>query len=137
MMIVDTIKNTLKFFNIKTDINVNAFSEYRKISTRAKGIYIIIQGNTVVYVGKGNIRARQVHHWNKANNIIKPGTQDPDGWKWLREHVDIYPATWTIYHLELYKETEKSAVEGALIHLLQPLANDETFRDRRTELVNS
>jgi hypothetical protein len=136
-MVVDTIKNTLKFFNIDAELEVNGFSNYRQIPAKAKGIYVIIQGETVVYVGKGNIKARQVHHWNKANNIIKPGTQDPDGWKWLREHVEIHPATWTIYHLVLTKETEKSAVEGALIHLLQPLANDETFKDRRNTLINS
>ena len=136
-MVVDTIKNTLKFFNIDAELQVNGFSGYKQIPAKAKGIYVIIQGETVVYVGKGNIKARQVHHWNKANNIIKPGTQDPDGWKWLREHVEIHPATWTIYHLVLTKETEKSAVEGALIHLLQPLANDETFKDRKRALINS
>lgn len=136
-MIVDTIKQTLEFFKINASYKVTAFSSFREIPSTAKGIYIIIQGDLVMYVGKGNIKARQVHHWNKANNIIKPGTQDPDGWKWLRENVEIFPATWTIYHLELHKETEKSAVEGALIHLLQPLANDETFKDRNTTLANS
>jgi hypothetical protein len=34
----------------------------------------------------------------------------------------------------LEKQTERSAVEGALIHLLQPLANDETFKDNNRTL---
>ena len=41
-----------------------------------------------------------------------------------------------IYHPTLYKETEKTAVEGNLIHLLQPLANDETYSDRLLENAN-
>lgn len=136
-MVVDTIKNVLEFFKISTELKISSFNNYKEIPGNAKGIYVIIQGQEVIYVGKGNIKTRQSKHWQKANNLIKPGVQDPDGWKWLRENVEIHPATWTIYYLDLRRETEKSAVEGALIHLLQPLANDETFKDRRTELINS
>jgi hypothetical protein len=47
------------------------------------------------------------------------------------------PREWTIYYTELESETELTALEGALIHLLQPLANNETNRDNSTQILKA
>jgi len=135
-MVRETIVKVLSFLGIAAEVKVTAFGSYTDIPGTAKGIYVIVEGERVIYVGKGNIKSRQVHHWNKAHNNITRNTKDTDGWRWLRENCEITPATWMIYHLTLYKETEKTAVEGNLIHLLQPLANDETYSDRLLENAN-
>jgi len=135
-MVRETIDKVLSFLGIAAEVKVTAFGSYTDIPGTAKGIYVIVEGERVIYVGKGNIKSRQVHHWNKAHNNITRNTKDTDGWRWLRENCEITPATWMIYHLTLYKETEKTAVEGNLIHLLQPLANDETYSDRLLENAN-
>lgn len=135
-MVIDTINEVLNICNCTATVNVTPFGSFSEIPTRAKGVYIIVEGDTVIYVGKGNIKERQRKHWDKAHNNIKPGTQDPDGWKWLRENVEIHPTAWMIYHLSLYKEVEKTAVEALLILRLKPLANDETFKDRRSAHIN-
>lgn len=136
-MVKDTIDKVLSVLSITADVKITAFGSYTDIPGSAKGIYILVEGERVIYVGKGNIKARQVQHWNKAHNNITRNTKDTDGWRWLRENCEITPTTWMIYHMSLRKETEKTAVEGMLIHLLQPLANDETYNDRLVEAANT
>lgn len=133
--VVDTIASLKTFFGIECEVQTQPFAQHRTISTQRRGVYVLTdqQGRTV-YVGKGHVRARQVQHWNKAHNIIRPGTIDPKGWKWLRENYQVEPAEWTVYFVDLQRETELSAMEGGLIHLLQPLANDETFKDQERKL---
>lgn len=136
-MVQETIDKVLDILGITTEVKVTSFGGYTDIPSTAKGIYVIVENEQVIYVGKGNIKARQVHHWNKAHNNITRNTKDTDGWRWLREHCEIAPASWMIYYMSLCKETEKTAVEGMLIHLLQPLANDETYSDRLLESRNN
>jgi hypothetical protein len=127
-MDVDAIvKSVLDFNEIEAEIITKQFRYYKDIHKLLKGIYILMQGEEVVYVGKGNIADRQRKHWKKANGDLK--IKDPEGWHWLNKHVDITPKEWTIKYLILHKQTELSAVEGCLIHKLKPLANNETFID--------
>jgi hypothetical protein len=127
--IIDTVRKISEFYNISCSVEQIEFSNYKDISKSARGVYILTDGKHTVYVGKGKIASRQVTHWVKANNLIKSYTIDPKGWKWLRENYECKPDTWTLYYINLKRETELSAMEGGLIHMLQPLANDETFKD--------
>ncbi len=121
------IKSVLDFNEIEAEIITKQFRYHKDIHKLLKGIYILMQGEEVVYVGKGNIADRQRKHWKKANGDLK--IKDPEGWHWLNKHVEITPKDWTIKYLILHKQTELSAVEGCLIHKLKPLANNETFID--------
>ena len=109
-----TVKSVLDFNDIEAEIITKQFRYYKDIHKLLKGIYILMQGEEVVYVGKGNIADRQRKHWKKANGDLK--IKDPEGWHWLNKHVEITPKDWTIKYLILHKQTELSAVEGCLIH---------------------
>jgi len=136
-MIDQTIQSELNHFNIKAEVIVKQFKHHNTIPSKHNGVYIISEDDKVVYVGKGQIRVRQKKHWEKALHELKRGTNDTKGWKWLRENYSVYnldPQKWVIRYMILHKETELTAIEGALIHLLQPLANDETFVDNARTL---
>jgi len=136
-MVEETIQKVLTFFDIKSEILVKDFKFTKDIPSKHSGVYVISEGDHVVYVGKGHIRNRQKKHWEKAHNELRKGTNDTKGWTWLRDNYTVYnltPTNWTVRYLILKKQTELSAVEGALIHLLQPLANDETFHDNQRNL---
>jgi hypothetical protein len=128
-MIEDTIQEVLTFYNIKSEVLEKDFVLHRKIPKEHNGIYVLVQKDLVIYVGKGWVRNRQKTHWNKAFRNINEGANDPKGWKWLRENIEIEPTNWKVYYILLNKQTQLSAVEGGLIDKLQPLANDETFHD--------
>lgn len=133
-MVEATIQKVLNFFELKANIVTKPFKHYADVPVHHNGIYILSEGDKVIYVGKGQVKNRQAKHWQKAHNELKSGTTDTDGWRWLRENIEISPKDWTLNYLILEKETERSAVEGSLIHLLQPLANDETFKDNNRTL---
>ena len=129
--ILQTIDTCNKLLNIKTQIHQLPWRYYKEIPSSARGIYILEDDEQrPIYVGKGWIRNRQDTHWPKAHGQTKSYQTDPKGWKQLREHnTNMNPKEWAIYYTELTSETALTALEGALIHLLQPLANDETFKD--------
>lgn len=104
---------------------------YKDIPNDARGIYIIEDDLCrPIYVGKGWIRTRQSSHWPKMGNDETVYNTAPKGWRTLRENTaNIDPSEWTIYYTELESETALTALEGSLIHLLQPLANNETYKD--------
>ena len=106
------------------------FKNYKDLPPKTRGVYII-EDDTLqpIYVGKGWIKDRQITHYNKALGI--KDSQDTTGWRNLRENYTPSPDDWTLYYIQLHRETELTSLEGALIHLLQPLANDETYRDSR------
>jgi hypothetical protein len=115
---------------IECSITQIPFRNYKEISPKSRGVYILEDDlQQPIYVGKGWIRTRQSTHWDKALGQTKPYQIDPKGWQQLRESNCLNPREWTIYYTELSTETAITAMEGALIHLLQPLANDETYRD--------
>jgi tetrahydromethanopterin S-methyltransferase subunit H len=133
----DTITSISTFFNISVKPELVLFPEWSTIDKGRRGVYILVDRAAeladaeYVYVGKGYFRARQKSHWVKANDIVPVGHIDPKGWKWLRANTDMAVANWHLYVIDLHSETALSAMEGGLIHLLQPLANDETFTDRK------
>lgn len=131
----DTINRLKDFFNIECQVSTKPFRSYKELERTMRGVYVLTSHDgLVIYVGKGTIKARQDSHWFKANGTPKKHQIDPKGWKWLRENYSITPADWTINYIELKRETELSAMEGGLIHILQPLANDETFKDEDRQL---
>ena len=129
--ILATINQTKQFLMLATlKVNQIPYSYYKEISAHCRGVYILEDElQRCIYVGKGWIRSRQTAHWSKALGETKSYHTDPKGWQHLREHNVLCPKEWTIYYIEESSETAISAMEGALIHLLQPLANDETYRD--------
>lgn len=132
--VTDTVDKLKAFFNIDCLVQTKPFSSYKDLAKTSRGVYVLTsEDGLIIYVGKGQIKDRQDSHWFKAHGTPKKHQIDPKGWKWLRETYEITPGAWTINYIELNKETELSAMEGGLIHILQPLANDETFKDRLTE----
>lgn len=137
----DTINNIGTFYGISAQPELFKFPEWSTINRGRRGVYVITDraADTAdveyVYVGKGFFRARQKSHWVKANDIVPVGHIDPKGWKWLRSNTEMSVQNWHLYVIDLARETELSAIEGGLIHLLQPLANDETFTDRKNLLT--
>lgn len=131
--ITQTINNCINFFGITIPaVEGCAFRDWRGISTRARGIYVIYGEDQVIYVGKGQIRSRQDKHWQKALAEFRDA-RDTVGWQWLREHTAVEPAQWRLQVITVAQSTARSALEGTLIHLLQPLANDEVYEDRRCQ----
>lgn len=129
--ILDIINRTRTFLSLEhLRVNQIPYRNYREIPTKSRGVYILEDElQRAIYVGKGWIRTRQSSHWPKAHGLTKTYHTDPRGWQHLREHNELDPKEWTIYYIEVSNETAISALEGGLIHLLQPLANDETYRD--------
>ena len=129
-MILDTIMKCTDFFKITCDVHQYKFLDWRTIPKKHRGVYIIANGEDILYVGKGNIRGRQEKHYQKTIGVVNAGLTYPDGWKYLFENYKVPTDVWTVFYITLKTETELSAMEGALIHFLQPLANDETHTDR-------
>lgn len=137
-MIQENIDKVLKFFNLNNaeTLDVN-FKDMDTIPKHRSGVYIISQDNTVIYVGKGkSIRDRNDTHREKAylDETKKDKTYVPEGWKYLRENynrLNLNPDFWLIQYVTLNYETERTAVEGALIFFLNPIANDEVYSDNK------
>ena len=129
--IAGTVSQVKEFFNITCEMQQIQFKDWASLPRKLRGVYILTdEESRVIYVGKGFIRTRQDSHWPKAHGTPKKGQIYPKGWKWLAENFSVAPELWTLNYIGLMQETELSAMEGGLIHLLQPLANDETFKDR-------
>jgi len=130
--IKETLKKVLEFHGVATEISECAFLDYKSIK-KMRGIYVIVGPTGAIYVGKGHVKDRQKHHRNKALNNITGGTRDTAGWKNWRENHAVDLASCHLVCAEVNSETGTSAVEGSLIHLLQPLANDECLVDRKKQ----
>jgi hypothetical protein len=111
------------------EIQDRPFTEWRQISSRSQGVYVIYSEQEIIYVGKGQIRSRQDKHWQKALADFR-SARDTVGWRWLRENTEVLPEGWRITTVSGLGHTARAAYEGMLIHWLQPLANDEVFLDR-------
>lgn len=133
MNLIETVEQVGAFFNIQYELISYPFASWADLEKRRRGVYVITNTDATspdtkyIYVGKGFFRARQKTHWRKLTNIAD---FDPKGWKWFVENHTVDLEQWQLYLIDLPLETQLSAMEGALIHLLQPLANDETFVDR-------
>ena len=109
----------------------NIFDWNEISSTIENGVYIIIHKDQIIYVGKGNIRDRQKMHIEKLSGAFKRA-EDTVGFKMLREsdHYNVNAYDCQVYYFDCHSASAASAIEGSLIHFLQPLANKETFQER-------
>jgi len=134
MKVLDTIKTCADFFKIDCEVKETNFLNWRQIPKKIRGVYIITSslndGAEIIYVGKGNIRTRQDMHYKKSIGEEIPGLTYPEAWKFLLENYTVTNDNWHIYYIHLQRETQLSAMEGALIHFLQPWVNDEVWKDR-------
>ena len=126
-MISDTIQKVLNFYNIDANDVYTEWSEKPNLDDkRSRGVYIIYDNDKVYYVGKGFIRDRQHKHKEKFLGEFR-NARDTRGFKSFREQYGIIDLTKLNFcYIVMESETGIGAVETGLIHLLQPLANDET-----------
>jgi hypothetical protein len=104
------------------------FTEWRKkLPAQGRGVYLIHDQHGQVYIGKGIAKVRTEKHEQKITDTRKHGQPEPTGWKWLRlvKQPDI--TNWNLTVLYLDSKSAETALEGCLIHFLQPVVNDETF----------
>ena len=128
--IKETLKEVLALHGMAPEISECAFLDYKNISKKINGVYLIVYLHMVIYVGLGIIKDRIHTHEQKALNSLK-GAKDTSGWKYLRENYSVDLSKWNLLYVPIESATGRSAVEGSLIHLLQPLANNECLEDRK------
>ena len=128
--IKETLKEVLALHGMAPEISGCAFLDYKNISKKINGVYLIVYLDMVIYVGLGIIKDRIHTHEQKALNSLK-GAKDTSGWKYLRENYSVDLSKWNLLYVPIESATGRSAVEGSLIHLLQPLANNECLEDRK------
>lgn len=121
-----SIQTLLTVFNIHSEPVYQTWSVRPTLSTRrARGVYVIFDTDRVLYVGKGIIRDRQSKHQEKFLGEFR-NARDTRGFKQFRDqHGIVDLATLQFCSIEITGESAISAMEGGLIHLLQPAANDE------------
>lgn len=127
MTIMKTIDATLVLLNTSASIQLVNFCDYTSVPRGHRGVYVIGNGDTAIYVGRGQIRNRLERHMDKALGL--GSARDTQGWAWLRNNYDRAVDTWCVYYVEIASEVTQTALEGGLIHLLQPLANSEVRAD--------
>ena len=125
--LLKTLDHICSFFGIGLTISSCNIFDWDSISSKIKfGVYIIVHDNIVVYVGKGAVRDRQKTHIQKITGVFRKA-KDTAGFKMLREHTDIRAYDCEVYYFDCISAANASAVEGALIKFLNPLANKETY----------
>ena len=130
--IINTVVETATFFNLQLDVYSVALSERMKIPASIKnGVYIIEANNKIVYVGKGTVRDRMKTHIEKISGEFH-AAKDTTGFKILRETTNITVKDCKVHYMDCKSEINATAMEGALMKKLMPLANNETYK---TELV--
>lgn len=130
--IINTVVDTATFFNLQLDVYSVALSERMKIPASIKnGVYIIEANNKIVYVGKGTVRDRMKTHIEKISGEFH-AAKDTTGFKILRETTNITVKDCKVSYMDCKSEINATAMEGALMKKLMPLANNETYK---TELV--
>jgi hypothetical protein len=122
--ITDAIQKVKNVWPFSTRIDFVDFLDRASINKSATGIYIITEGQDVLYVGKGHIAARHERHLQKIQGLSKV---EPRGWVWLRTVRQSRPENWKMIMVFTESRSVESLLEGALIHELQPLVNDEIF----------
>jgi len=124
---LNTINSLLNFHNITAPVTVTEWSEKPDLTNKkARGVYIIFKDDVIYYVGKGFIRDRQTTHRQKFLGEFK-NARDTRGFKKLREEHGIVDVdNLSFCYIVLTQESAIGCIETGLIHMLQPLANDET-----------
>lgn len=118
------------FFNITLgETRYLHFSEWPTLKDK-RGVYVIIEGDDIIYVGKGNVKSRQKsHHKKLTGGLTRHDNQEPKGWKRLREDRGVDYDNLQLFVVYLKHKAHESAIEGGLILVLEPYANDENFSE--------
>ena len=129
--IADRVKQINTVMNIVTEVK---YCTWRDIDqeqlSRTRGVYVIYDTTQVYYVGRGYIAARQKHHREKFLGEFRHA-RDTRGFRQFRELYGIVNTQDFLFaYCVVTSETAAQALEAGLIHLLQPLANDETNQDQ-------
>ena len=128
--ILDKINSRLNTEEISGNIELCTFNEYKEFKRR-RGIYVIYDNDKVIYVGKGFFKDRNDSHYKKA---VNEACYNPKCWIWFKDTYDYNISDWNLVVVEIASEVDITFMEGAIMKDLQPLANDETFKDRLTTL---
>jgi hypothetical protein len=113
----------------------------KDIDDTIEGVYILMNNDDVIYVGKGKIKARLKSHYSK---VCGSAEYYPDGWaqflkkedrnrveiaERLNRVKDLRCREWEVIYMPIDNEGLRSGVEGCLIMVLNPKANQETFKN--------
>ena len=127
--IADQFQKVEQFFGARLFVNMDIWQQFANITAAIRGVYVIYDEERVYYVGKGQIRNRQKSHKEKFEGQFKHA-KDTLGFRVMRESaIEIDMSQLKIMWVALEQETLIGAVESALIHFLQPIANDEVVKD--------
>lgn len=122
--ITNAIQKVRDIWQFEARLDFVDFMDRSRINKKARGIYIIVEGDEVLYVGKGHIADRHEKHLKKIRGTSKV---EPRGWMWLRTVRKSQPENWKLIMVFTNSRSVDSLLEGALIHELQPPVNDEVF----------
>lgn len=126
--IADAVTTLREVFSIsQCEYRIMPFTEWPNLK-QEKGVYIIVNGDEVLYVGRGIIRRRQESHYKKLNGTLtKHDNKEPKGWQHFREHHVVDCTKLMLYIVVLYTDVDEAAMEGGLIKLLLPYVNNEVY----------
>jgi len=133
-MKLQKLKSDFDRCGIEPAIYSVSFLEH-KTTPKIQGLYSIWQGDDCIYVGqgggKGGIRKRFKHHYDKAYALFETGTTDTIGWREGRETDWWKPESWTVEYFECLSAVHRTYLEGVMLLLFDPYCNDETYEDRQ------
>ena len=128
--IVNTVVRTAAFFELELDLYSIRLNDRKSIPATIKnGVYIIEADNQIVYVGKGTVRDRMKTHIEKISGEFQTA-KDTTGFKILRETTNITVMDCRVHYMDCKNEINATAMEGALMKKLMPLANNETYKTK-------
>lgn len=120
------------------EIKAIDFVDFKKMK-KFNGLYAIWQGDTCIYVGqgagKGGVKERIMHHFNKAHGIFesstgkKNSTKDCDAWKHYRNESWWLPDSWVVEFFVCDSAVHRTYLEGAMMLIFNPLCNEEVFKE--------
>jgi hypothetical protein len=120
---------------IQPEVKSHPFVDWKSLP-KSQGLYSIWQEDRCIYVGQGGgktgIKDRFHHHWNKAHAILQSGTSHGKGWREGRELDWWTPQAWTVEYFECKGAVHRTYLEGAMMLVLDPYCNDESFEDRKS-----
>lgn len=126
--VLEAAKKIIDFYAIDCgDIDAMDFSKWPKLP-KGRGVYAILDNNEIVYVGRGNIKARQKsHHKKLVGALTKHDNKEPEGWVHVRKNRGVNYDELKLVVIFLRGKDDEAAMEGGLIKILQPYVNDEIF----------
>lgn len=125
----DQISTVSNLMSISPKVEIQPFMG-AKIPNKTRGVYIIVEGQDIIYVGKGEIPVRHGKHLTKIQGLAEQkNVPEPEGWLWLREHKKSKPEDWTFVTVTLNSYSDESLMESWLIRFLRPPVNNEIFKE--------